>query len=197
VEVAKEMKEGQRVVVLLADSIRNYMTKHLNDGWMVDGGFMEDNSDSVHGGKWWAAKTVADLKLSAPVTVGPSVTAQQCIDLMRAQGFDQVPVVSDAHAPLGMVSLGNLTSQLISGRAQADQPVSSVMYKQFKSIPLTTTLAQLSRVFEKDHFALVTTSQKCYSAGGMTEKIIVFGVVSHIDLLNYMVENAPKDASAL
>ena len=30
---------SKRVVVLLADSIRNYMSKHLNDGWMETNGF--------------------------------------------------------------------------------------------------------------------------------------------------------------
>ena len=33
VEAAKVLKAGQRCVVLLADSVRNYMTKFLNDQW--------------------------------------------------------------------------------------------------------------------------------------------------------------------
>ena len=33
-EVAKTMPEGTRVVTILPDSIRNYMTKHLMDEWM-------------------------------------------------------------------------------------------------------------------------------------------------------------------
>jgi cystathionine beta-synthase len=33
-EVCKEVPAGKRVCVLLADSIRNYMTKHLDDAWM-------------------------------------------------------------------------------------------------------------------------------------------------------------------
>lgn len=42
VEAAKELGPGQRCVVLLADSIRNYMTKHLNDGWMESHGYVKD-----------------------------------------------------------------------------------------------------------------------------------------------------------
>lgn len=42
-EVIRQMGLGEdsskRVVVLLADSIRNYMTKHLNDSWMESNGF--------------------------------------------------------------------------------------------------------------------------------------------------------------
>lgn len=36
------MGKGKRVVVLLADSVRNYMSKFLNDGWMETYGFASD-----------------------------------------------------------------------------------------------------------------------------------------------------------
>lgn len=35
------MKKGQRVAVILADSVRNYMSKFLNDDWMVENKFMD------------------------------------------------------------------------------------------------------------------------------------------------------------
>lgn len=34
VEAARSLKEGQKCVVLLPDSIRNYMTKFISDQWM-------------------------------------------------------------------------------------------------------------------------------------------------------------------
>merc|ERR1711933_426581 len=39
-QVAKKMKKGERLVVLLADSIRNYMSKFLSDEWMHSHGMM-------------------------------------------------------------------------------------------------------------------------------------------------------------
>lgn len=44
VEAAKELGPGQRCVVILPDSVRNYMTKFLSDSWMIDNGFMEQPS---------------------------------------------------------------------------------------------------------------------------------------------------------
>jgi cystathionine beta-synthase len=35
VKAAKNLKEGQRCVVLLPDGIRNYMTKMVSDSWMI------------------------------------------------------------------------------------------------------------------------------------------------------------------
>jgi cystathionine beta-synthase len=43
IQAAKDfgLKKGQRVVVILPDSVRNYMSKFLNDEWMHTNGFME------------------------------------------------------------------------------------------------------------------------------------------------------------
>ena len=68
-EVAKtHMKPGQRCVVILPDSTRNYMTKFLNDQWMrerghIDGDIIKASSIET----WWSAKHVSSLKLTAPV----------------------------------------------------------------------------------------------------------------------------------
>ena len=40
-QAAKELKEGQRCVVVLADGVRNYMTKFLSDDWMVKNNMMD------------------------------------------------------------------------------------------------------------------------------------------------------------
>ena len=40
-QAARELGPDKRCVVLLADSIRNYMSKHLNDNWMATNGFVQ------------------------------------------------------------------------------------------------------------------------------------------------------------
>jgi len=37
-QVAKTMKKGQRLVVILPDGIRNYMSKFVQDEWMREKG---------------------------------------------------------------------------------------------------------------------------------------------------------------
>jgi cystathionine beta-synthase len=66
-QAAKSLKAGQRCVVLLADSIRNYMSKHLNDDFMWRQGFVDAAHNIGVGerntsGLWWATRTVGDLK---------------------------------------------------------------------------------------------------------------------------------------
>jgi len=38
-EIAKECKGGERIVIILADGVRNYMSKFLSPQWMQDQGF--------------------------------------------------------------------------------------------------------------------------------------------------------------
>jgi cystathionine beta-synthase len=195
IKVCKELKQGQRCVVLLADSVRNYMSKFLNDQWLVDNGFQEDESKSPL--TWWSAKTVADLKLSAPVSVTPSVTCSEAAAIMKEQNFDQLPVIADNGDVSGMVTMGNLTSQLVSGRVQSSDPVSKAIFPQFKRITLDTSLGQLSKIFDRDHFALVTTTQRSHSGGGsITSKTLVVGVVTRVDLLNYIVQKQPSSPTS-
>jgi hypothetical protein len=97
VEAAKTLKAGQRCVVLLADGVRNYMTKFLNNEWMWQFGYVDvasgvGTSDRPLTGDW-TDKTVADLKPQMPFTVQPIVTCKEAVDILSGEGFDQLPVV--------------------------------------------------------------------------------------------------------
>ncbi|KAJ4446896.1 hypothetical protein ANN_13597 [Periplaneta americana] len=167
VKLAASLKEGQRCVVLLPDGVRNYMTKFLSDHWMKERDFIEDTDLNAH---WWSKLKVACLNLEAPLSVLPSVTCQEAVDIMRKEGFDQLPVVDDGgqvqcsvhHAVVvqGMVTLASLMSRLVNNRALPTDEVEKVLYRQFRKIKLDTTLGRLSRILEKDHFVLVVHSQR-------------------------------------
>lgn len=47
---------------------------------MVDNGYIQDEHKIE---TWWAGKTVADLKLSTPLTIAPTVTCQEAIEVMK------------------------------------------------------------------------------------------------------------------
>jgi len=190
-KVARTMKKGERLVVLFADSVRNYMSKFLNDQWMVDGGFMAAPlEDSKVTGEWWASRPISDLCLNTPITVAPELTCSECVDILNRNGYDQLPCLTKEGNIEGMVTLGNLTSQILSGRVKSTDPISKVLYRQFHKVALSTKLGTLSKIFDKDAFSLVTTRQKNYGpTGQLTEKTLVFGVATRIDLLNFILEH--------
>jgi len=184
VEAAKELGPGQRCVVLCADSVRNYMTKFLNDDWMADAGFVDPDIIPTHKQEEtkWHGATVKDLKLPTPVTVPGTETVGKVIDIMKRRGFDQIPVVNEKKLPIGLVSIGNLLSFITSGRSTAADPVSKVMFhfstkREFQEITPETQLANLKQFFELHSIALVTHPNS---------KEVV-GVCTQIDFLNYLV----------
>jgi cystathionine beta-synthase len=180
-EAAKMLKPGQRCVVLLADGVRNYMTKFMNNEWMWQFGFVDP---AIGVGTYdkqleapWSNETVADLHPKVPCTIVPTVTCKQAVDILSGEGFDQLPVVSAEGAILGVVTEGNLTAKLMSGRVKPSDSVTKALYAQFRCVSLTTKLAELARIFDRDHFALVVTSQKCFTGAGLpTEKSVISGV---------------------
>ena len=44
---AESLKEGQRCVMILADSIRNYMTKFLDNNWLMDRDIIKVYNDYI------------------------------------------------------------------------------------------------------------------------------------------------------
>ncbi|CAM4425424.1 unnamed protein product [Caretta caretta] len=196
VKAAKDLTEGQRCVVILPDSVRNYMSKFLNDKWMTQKGFMKEDDDIINKPWWWHLK-VQELSLSAPLTVLPGVTCEKTIEILREKGFDQAPVVDECGVILGMVTLGNMLSSLLAGKVQPSDHVGKVIYKQFRQtsnqtsgetlIHLKDSLGKLSHILEIDHFALVVHEQIQYlSDGSSSKRQMVFGVVTAIDLLNFV-----------
>jgi len=183
-KAATSLQPGQRCVVILPDSVRNYMTKFLNDDWMLDNGFADENfikSIEKETSKWHGA-TVADLKLATPITILATDTIEKALDIMRRRGFDQLPVVNDKKRTTGLLTLGNVLSHLTSKRAVATDSVSKCMLhfstkRTFEEITPNTPLASLKQFFEKNSVALVTKPDSKEIAG----------VCTQIDLLNFLV----------
>jgi len=192
VEAARTLKAGQRCVVLLADGVRNYMSKFLNNEWMWQFGFVDPDMGVGTPDKRleapWADRPVSDLTVKVPCTILPEVTCRQAVDILSGEGFDQLPVVSAENVILGVVTEGNLTAKLMSGRVKPSDPVTKALYSQFRCVSLSSKLGELARIFDRDHFALVVTTQRCYGGSGAppSEKTLISGVVSRIDLLKYI-----------
>jgi cystathionine beta-synthase len=182
-KAAKDLKAGQRCVVVLPDSIRNYMSKFANDGWMIEQGFM--SADEESGKKWWWSKQVQDMNVVKPRTVKPADTISSALEIMNKEGFDQLPVVDDENVVQGMVTLGSLMNKITSGAALAGDPVSKALYGQFTMLKKTDTLGQLSATLERNHFAIIVDKQ----VKDDTEKNVIVGIVTSIDLVNYIIAN--------
>ena len=223
-KAAASLKEGQTCVVILPDSVRNYMSKALSDDWMLDHGFVDhDVIQPKLFNTWWAEQRVCDLPVSTPLTITSDVTCKDAIALLKEEGFDMVPVISDNNV-VGVVTEGNMTSALLGGRAQPDTTVADagVIYKTFRKISLNHSLADLAQALDLEPYALIITEQRCFS-GGQNKKqklsedngdsvttssltpvtckgsaitrSVISGIVTRIDLLDYISNGRGEPAN--
>ncbi|XP_052804338.1 cystathionine beta-synthase-like isoform X2 [Mya arenaria] len=186
------LKKGQRCVVIFADSVRNYMTKFLSDDWMSQRNFLAHDPRVGVAGTWWSKLNVSSLRLQSPLTVMPNVTIGETLEILNQEGFDQVPVVDKDGVVLGMITVGNMMSQVVRAKVMKSDPVTMAMYKQFKQVQMDTSLGQLSRMLDTDHYVLVVHGQKQYEGNSKTiQKQMIFGIATRIDLINFITENQP------
>lgn len=89
---AKDLKEGQKCVVILADGIRNYMSKFMTDSWMEARGFKEAENEHNH---WWWNRKVVDLHLSKPKVIRSSVSCKTALEFLNSSGLERVAVEND------------------------------------------------------------------------------------------------------
>merc|ERR1712137_1377647 len=76
-KAAQELREGKRCVVLLPDSIRNYITKFADDRWMYDNQFYDAPASSTV-----PQKTVGDIA-QALATISSNATCEDAINLFK------------------------------------------------------------------------------------------------------------------
>ncbi|KAI8872478.1 pyridoxal-phosphate dependent enzyme [Ramicandelaber brevisporus] len=214
VEAAKSLKKGQRCVVILPDSVRNYMTKFLNDEWMATHGFLDKVAQpapsaaavsSASDASLWSAEalkgaTIKDLHLQEAVSIPADTHARDAIALMESKGFSQLPVVSvDNDARLvGLVTLGNLLSRISSGRVTPTTAVSEIMFHfvtgghSYTEVNVDTPLAAMSKFFEAHSSAIVTKrtgdSAKFPSGPVKVKDLVPVHVVTKLDLLAYIMK---------
>ncbi|CAG7832412.1 unnamed protein product [Allacma fusca] len=191
------LKEGQKCVVILPDGVRNYMTKFLSDEWMMERDLLPERDLTSR--YWWWNTSVSQLKLQAPLTVSPTVTVQEAIDIMKKKGFDQMPVVDNEGVILGMITLGSLMARLLGKKLESKDAVEAALYRQFRKVTLDVNLGKLTYILHTHHFALVVHSQIQYAGAAQPEqrKEVIIGIVTQIDLLNYItgVEENQRRAS--
>lgn len=122
-------QEGKVVVVVLPDSVRNYLSKFVDDTWMENNDFIPTKEiEEARETKQWQGATIKDLKLKPVVTVRDDAIAEAAIEIMREKAFDQLPVLSKSGRLVGLVTLGNLLSYISRGRATAQTLVKELMF---------------------------------------------------------------------
>jgi len=168
-EWAKRNGPGKRVVVILPDSIRNYMTKFLDERWMKENGFVESQ---------WETNSLGDLLRNLPprklVVASTADTVADSVMAMKEHGVSQLPVVEGGQL-VGIVTESDLLAKLVDGRATLSSAVAEVMFRNVKTLVATEDAGKLLEVFAAGMVGIV-----------VDESERLMGIVTKMDLVDLL-----------
>jgi cystathionine beta-synthase len=148
-EVARAAGPAAVIVVLLPDGGRGYLSKVFSDEWLADYGFLRTDEGRTVGD---VLRGKSGTDLPALVHTHPHETVREAIDILRAYGVSQLPVVK-AEPPVmaaevvGSVVERDLLDALFAGRAELADPIERHMSPMLPMIgagePVSAAVAAL------------------------------------------------------
>jgi cystathionine beta-synthase len=149
----RELAAGQRVVVILPDGVRNYMTKFLDDAWMRQHGFAQAD---------WELGTVAELLRALPrrevIAAQAGDPLGSVVEKFKEHGISQMPVLESGRLA-GMLTETNVLRQLASGRATRDSAVAEIMERRVAKLVPQSSAGEVASIFERGEVAVVVDEQ--------------------------------------
>jgi len=168
-QVCRELPAGKRVVVILPDSIRNYLTKFVDDRWMRQQGFMKGD---------WEVGTVGDVMRALGrrdvISLDLNDKLGRATELFKQHGISQMPVL-DHGKLVGILTESDLLHHLVSGRANKDTIVAEVMERRVSTVALHASSSELPRIFKRGEVAIVVDDQRS-----------VIGILTKMDLIELL-----------
>ena len=151
---AQRLGPGQNCVLVLADGVRNYMTKFVDEKWMKENRFTSDDVINGEVGDLAGSKNGKEL-----ITLEESESVSRAIDLMRAEGISQIPVTHEG-ALTGLLTEQNLLEFLTSGQKDPRIRLIDVMSRSVPTVHHTTPLASLDEMLEITGSVVVVDAQR-------------------------------------
>ncbi|HEX5061126.1 MAG TPA: cystathionine beta-synthase [Kofleriaceae bacterium] len=174
-QVCRDLGPGKRVVVILPDSIRNYLTKFVDDRWMRQQGFFKAD---------WEVGTVADIMRSAGrrtvISLDLNDKVSRATDMFKEHGISQMPVLDNGKLA-GILTESDLLHQLMTGRVDRETVVAEVMERKVSVVSLHASSGELPRIFERGEVAIVVDDQRA-----------VLGILTKMDLIEMLAARKNK-----
>jgi cystathionine beta-synthase len=168
-QIGKKYGPKKRIVTLLPDSVRNYMTKFLDDRWMRENGFTEAT---------WETSSLGELLRAMParrklVSAASADTVADAVLAMKEHGISQLPILDDGRL-VGIVTESDLLSKLVEGHSLSSA-VAEVMFRNVRTVNENDDARVLTELFAKDLVAVVVDDEKH-----------LLGILTKMDLVDHL-----------
>jgi cystathionine beta-synthase len=182
-EIAKRFGPGARILTMIPDSGRNYLSKFYDDNWMLDHGFLERRLPAPTVEQVLRSKDSEEPDIPSLVTIGSRQKVGEAIDLMQRYSISQLPVIRDGEVEsladvIGSLQDRDLLDRVFKNPDALHEDVAAAMQPPLAAIDVADPLDEV--------FATLTgrTNAVVVAQGGKP-----VGVLTRTDLLEYLAHN--------
>ncbi len=178
--VARRLGPEARVLAMLPDSGRSYLSKFVDDKWMLEHGFLERGAPAPTVAELLRAKSAGAEATPALVTISAHQKVGEAIDVMQRYSISQLPVVRDgAQASLADV-IGSLQDRDLLDRVFRDadalhEDVANAMQPPLATVDSGASIDEIVSALTSGTNAVLVTHEGRPA-----------GVVTRSDLLEYL-----------
>jgi len=185
-QVAQRLGPDARVLTMIADSGRNYLSKVYDDNWMLEHGFVERHAPMPTVEAVLRSKRIEETDVPAIVTIASHQKVGEAIDVMQRYSISQLPVVRDGDSAalasltdvVGSLQDRDLLDRVFKNPDALHEDVASAMQPPLAAVDSDTSLDEV--------FAVLS---------GRTNAVVVardgrpVGVLTRSDLLEFLAHN--------
>jgi cystathionine beta-synthase len=182
-QIAGRLGPDAKVLAMLPDSGRSYLSKFVDDKWMLEHGFLERSAPAPKVAELLRAKGTEEAVMPALVTISAHQKVGEAIDVMQRYSISQLPVVRDG-------ALGTLADVIGSLH---DRDLLDRVFKNADALHEDVAAAMQPPLPTVEESASVDDIVARLTAG--TNAVLVArdgrpaGVVTRSDLLEYLAHN--------
>src|SRR5438874_5078184 len=188
-KVAERLGPEARVLTMLPDSGRNYLSKFYDDNWMLDHGFLERRAPAPTVEEVLSAKRIEEPGVPQFIVIGSHQKVGEAIELMQQYSISQLPVVRDGASEsladvVGSLQDRDLLDRVFKNPDALHEDVANAMQPPLATIDIGDSLDEV--------FPTLT---------GRTNAVVVaregrpVGVITRSDLLEYLAHQRGNSKS--
>src|SRR5215207_2612370 len=182
-EIAKQRGRGARILTMIPDSGRNYLSKFYDDNWMLDHGFLERRAPVPTVEQVLSSKRTEEPDIPDLVTIGSQQKVGEAIDLMQRYSISQLPVVRDGDVEsladvIGSLQDRDLLDRVFKNEDALHEDVVAAMQPPLAAIDAGDPLDDVFSTLTGQRNAIV------FARSGRP-----VGVLTRTDLLEFLAHN--------
>src|SRR6266699_3151432 len=179
-QLGKRFGPEAKILTMIPDSGRSYMSKFYDDNWMLEHGFAERRVPAPTVSELLRSKRLEEIDVPAVITIAAHQKVGEAIAVMQRYSISQLPVVRDGEVSsltdvIGSLQDRDLLDRVFKNPDALHEDVASAMQPPLAAVDAEQTLDEV--------FATLT---------GRTNALVIaskgkpIGVLTRWDLLDYL-----------